>query len=67
MTQDKVIKCSGCGIQVLEKADSCLQCGTDLWANNVKHTFMESVIVEFPEETDSLDYFDKRYNSPRRR
>ena len=67
MMGDKLIKCSGCGTRIFPYEGSCTECGAVVQAKDLSNTFLESSTVDFPEDTDSLDYFDKRYNSPRRR
>lgn len=67
MTEDKLIKCSGCGTWIFPYEGYCTECGAVVKAKDLSNTFLESSTVDFPEDTDSLDYFDKRYNSPRRR
>ncbi|MCH2524915.1 MAG: hypothetical protein MK028_01055 [Dehalococcoidia bacterium] len=67
MTDDRLIKCSGCSTWIVPDEGLCSECGAEVQEKDMSNKFLESSIVDFPEDTDSLDYFDKRYNSPRRR
>ncbi len=67
MDEGKTIECSGCGHNISGDSGPCHQCGITTQPIGKGNTFIESTIVNFPVESDSLDYFDKRYNSPRRR